>query len=211
MVDAGATDDPSTSHIRRMDVQTAVVVTLDCSWEMHLEYIFDSMKEALLIFDDFLRTYFQRDFLHVVGFSAYARTIEREQLPDLRWDDNVLGTNMQAALRLAQQLLYPYTTDRREIIVLTGGEPTAHLEQGRSHFAYPPTPKTVRETLRAARDCSDAGIDVSLYNVVDRTHLLGEFCIGVAQMWGGGVVYTSPAKLSDAIRNGYALRRMEWP
>ena len=66
----------------------------------------------------------------------------------MRWDETVLGTNMHHALADRQQLLARHKVGTRQIIMITDGEPTAHLEQGRSYFAYPPSPITIRETLK---------------------------------------------------------------
>src|SRR5678816_1625477 len=86
---------------------------------------------------------------YIIGFSAYARELKADQLPYVRWDESVLGTNMHHALMMAQNLLAKHKTGTRQIIMISDGEPTAHLERGRSYFAYPPSPITIRETLKA--------------------------------------------------------------
>ena len=78
--------------------------------------------------------------LYIIGFSAYARELKAEQLPYVRWDESVLGTNMHHALMLAQNLLAKHKAGTRQIIMISDGEPTAHLERGRSLLRLPAEP-----------------------------------------------------------------------
>ena len=61
---------------------------------------------------------------------------------------------MHHALMIAQKLLAKHTQGTRQIIMISDGEPTAHLEKGRSYFAYPPSPITIRETLKEVKRCT---------------------------------------------------------
>src|SRR5581483_9879850 len=127
--------------------QTATVMMVDLSWSMALRGSFQAAKKVALALNNLIRTQFSRDSLYIIGFSAYARELKAEQLPYVRWDESVLGTNMHHALMLAQNLLAKHKAGTRQIIMISDGEPTAHLERGRSYFAYPPSPITIRETL----------------------------------------------------------------
>ena len=71
---------------------------------------------------------------------------ETPRLPFLQWDEYVLGTNMQHALLLAERLLAKHNAGSKQIIMISDGEPTAHLENGQARFAYPPTTATYRAT-----------------------------------------------------------------
>ncbi|HLB29138.1 MAG TPA: VWA domain-containing protein, partial [Dehalococcoidia bacterium] len=108
--------------------QTATVIMLDLSWSMALRGSFQAAKKVALALYNLIKTQYTRDALYIVGFSAYARELKPEELPYIRWDETVLGTNMHHALILAQQLLSRHKVGTRQVIMITDGEPTAHLE-----------------------------------------------------------------------------------
>src|SRR5204862_6587398 len=85
--------------------QTTTVVMVDLSWSMALRGSFQAAKKVALALNNLIRSQFTRDSLYIIGFSAYARELKAEQLPYVRWDESVLGTNMHHALTLAQSLL----------------------------------------------------------------------------------------------------------
>ena len=78
--------------------QTATVMMLDLSWSMALRGSFQAAKKVALALNNLIRSQFSRDSLYIIGFSAYARELKAEQLPYVRWDESVLGTNMHHAL-----------------------------------------------------------------------------------------------------------------
>ena len=85
--------------------QTATVVMLDLSWSMALRGSFQAAKKVAMALNNLIRMQYPRDSLYLIGFSAYARELKADQLPYVRWDETVLGTNMHHALLIAQQLL----------------------------------------------------------------------------------------------------------
>ena len=120
----------------------------------------------------------------------------------MRWDESVLGTNMHHAFMLAQQMLARHKTGTRQIIMISDGEPTAHLERGRSYFAYPPSPITIRETLKEVKRCTKKGITINTF-MLDRNYYLKEFVNQVAKINKGRVFYTTPDKLGEYILVDY--------
>ena len=109
--------------------QTATVMMVDLSWSMALRGSFQAAKKVALALNNLIRSQFTRDSLYIIGFSAYARELKAEQLPYVRWDESVLGTNMHHALMLAQNLLSKHKAGTRQIIMISDGEPTAHLKR----------------------------------------------------------------------------------
>ena len=75
--------------------------------------------------------------------------LKPEMLPQLDWSEYEYGTNLHHALLLGRQLLARHKTPNKQFLIITDGEPTAHLEQGQSYFNYPPSWRTIQETLRA--------------------------------------------------------------
>jgi uncharacterized protein with von Willebrand factor type A (vWA) domain len=185
---------------------TATVMMLDLSWSMALRGSFQAAKKVALALNNLIRTQFPKDTLYVLGFSAYARQLKPEELPYVRWDESVLGTNMHHAFMLAQRLLAKHSAATKQIIMISDGEPTAHLEHGRSYFAYPPSPITIRETLKEVKRCTQKGIVINTF-MLDRNYYLKEFVNQIAKMNKGRVFYTTPERLGQYILVDYVSQK----
>ncbi len=185
---------------------TATVMMLDLSWSMALRGSFQAAKKVALALNNLIRTQFPKDTLYILGFSAYARELQAEELPYVRWDESVLGTNMHHAFMLAQKLLARHSASTKQIIMISDGEPTAHLEHGRSYFAYPPSPITIRETLKEVKRCTKKGIVINTF-MLDRNYYLKEFVNQIAKMNKGRVFYTTPERLGQYILVDYVSQK----
>ena len=186
--------------------ETATVVMVDLSWSMALRGSFQSAKKVALALHNLISTQYPRDQLYVLGFSAYARELRIADLPYVRWDESVLGTNMHHALMMARKKLARHSGGTRQIIMISDGEPTAHLERGRSQFSYPPSPTTIRETLKEVRRCTQADITINTF-MLDRNYYLKEFVNQLAKINGGRVFYTTPDKLGEYILVDYVQHK----
>jgi uncharacterized protein with von Willebrand factor type A (vWA) domain len=199
---------PDDFEVERTELltQTATVIMLDLSWSMALRGSFQAAKKVALALNNLISSQYQRDSLYIIGFSAYARELQADQLPYVRWDESVLGTNMHHALMIAQKLLAKHTQGTRQIIMISDGEPTAHLEKGRSYFAYPPSPITIRETLKEVKRCTTKNITINTF-MLDRNYYLKEFVNQVARINKGRVFYTTPDKLGEYILVDYVASK----
>jgi len=185
---------------------TATVIMLDMSWSMALRGSFQAAKKVALALYNLIKTRFPKDSLYILGFSAYARELKPEELPYVRWDETVLGTNMHHAFILAQKLLARHGAATRQIIMISDGEPTAHLERGRAYFSYPPSPITIRKTLQEVKRCTQRGIIINTF-MLDRSYYLKEFVNQIAKMNKGRVFYTTPDKLGQYILVDYVAQK----
>lgn len=199
---------PDDFEVERTELltQTSTVIMLDLSWSMALRGSFQAAKKVALALNNLISSQYQRDSLYIIGFSAYARELKADELPYVRWDESVLGTNMHHALMIAQKLLAKHTQGTRQIIMISDGEPTAHLEKGRSYFAYPPSPITIRETLKEVKRCTQKGITINTF-MLDRNYYLKEFVNQVARINRGRVFYTTPDKLGEYILVDYVAQK----
>ncbi|MDP3064184.1 MAG: VWA domain-containing protein, partial [Chloroflexota bacterium] len=143
--------------------RSATVLLLDQSRSMGLFGSFVAAKKVALAMYALIHGQFARDTLHVIGFSDYAQEIKEEELPHVSWNAWVSGTNIHHALMLSRKLLSREKTPNRQIILITDGEPTAHLEGDRSFFSYPPTYRTLMETLKEVRRCTQDGITINSF------------------------------------------------
>ena len=181
---------------------TATVLMVDLSWSMALRGSFQAAKKVALALQNLIKSQYPKDSLYVIGFSAYARELKPQELPYVRWDESVLGTNMHHALMLAERLLAKHRGGAKQILMISDGEPTAHLERGRSQFAYPPSPITIRETLKAVKRVTQQDIRINTF-MLDRNYYLKEFVNQLAKINGGRVFYTTPDRLGEYLLVDY--------
>ncbi len=186
--------------------QTATVLMVDLSWSMALRGSFQSAKKVAMALHNLISSAYPRDSLYVLGFSAYAKEIKAHDLPYLQYDDYLLGTNMQHALILAEKLLAKHQQGTKQVIMITDGEPTAHLEEGRPVFTYPPTPATISKTLRAIRSCTNKGITINTF-MLDQSYYLKAFVEQMTRINGGRVFYTEPHRLGEYILVDYVQNK----
>jgi uncharacterized protein with von Willebrand factor type A (vWA) domain len=200
--------EPSDFEVYRAErvTTTATAMLVDLSWSMALRGSFQAAKKVALALHNLITSQYPRDSFYIVGFSAYAKELEAEDLLYLQWDEHVLGTNMQHALLLADRLLAKHDAGTKQIIMISDGEPTAHLEHGHAQFAYPPSPETIQATLRAVRHCTKRNIAINTF-MLDANYYLKAFMDQIAKINGGRVFYTSPEKLGEYILVDYVQHK----
>ena len=209
-------DGPRTPvHLRHEDFEiyrseqvtsTATAMLVDLSWSMALRGSFQSAKKVALALHNLITSQYPRDSFYIIGFAAYARELKAHDLPFLQWDEYLLGTNMQHALLLAERLLSKHDAATKQVIMISDGEPTAHLENGQAQFAYPPMPATIRETYKAVKRCTKKGIAINTF-MLDANQYLKEFMDDIARINGGRVFYTSPEKLGEYVLVDYVQHK----
>ena len=185
-----------------MITSTATAMLVDLSWSMALRGSFQAAKKVALALHNLITSQYPKDSFYIIGFAAYAKELKAHDLPFLQWDEYVLGTNMQHALLLAERLLAKHPGGSKQIIMISDGEPTAHLENGEAIFAYPPTPQTIRATFRAVKRCTTKGIAINTF-MLEQSDYLRAFMQEVARINSGRVFYTSPDQLGEYILVDY--------
>ena len=189
-----------------MITSTATAMLVDLSWSMALRGSFQAAKKVALALHNLITSQYPKDSFYIIGFAAYAKELKPHDLPYLQWDEYVLGTNMQHALLLAEKLLAKHTGGTKQIIMISDGEPTAHLENGQAQFAYPATPETIRATFKAVKHCTTRGIAINTF-MLDANYYLKAFMDEIARINGGRVFYTSPEDLGEYILVDYVQHR----
>ena len=148
---------PDDFEVERTEVTTrsATVLMLDVSMSMPMRDNFLPAKKVAMALHALITTQFPRDYFGLVSFGRVAREVKPQLLPEMGWDFE-WGTNMQHALLLARQQL-ERQTGTKQIIMVTDGEPTAHIERGEAIFQYPPRYTTIEQTLKEVQRCTKAG------------------------------------------------------
>ncbi len=178
-------------------VRSSTVLMLDLSLSMPMRDNFLPAKKVAMALHSLMSMQFPRDYLGLVGFSEVARVIEPHELPEVSWDF-VYGTNMQHAFMLSRQLL-ARQSGTKQIIMITDGEPTAHIDaRGNPLFSYPPTRETVDKTLAEVMACTRDGIRINTF-VLDATAALTHFIERITELNGGRAFFTTPETLGDYV------------
>ena len=184
----------------------ATVLLVDMSRSMLLRGCYLAAKRVAIALDTLIRTQYPRDHLSIVGFAYYARELRPEALAGLSWDGYEYGTNLQHGLLLARRILARQRAANREIVVITDGEPTAHFENGQVEFSYPPTRRTIRETLREVVRCTKEGITINTF-MLERTPALTDFVGLVTELNKGRAFYAEPEHLGEYVLVDFVKRR----
>jgi uncharacterized protein with von Willebrand factor type A (vWA) domain len=180
----------------------STVLMVDLSLSMAMRGNFLAAKKVALALDSLIRTQFYRDNFHIVGFSTYAREVKPERLASLSWDELDPYTNIQHGLVISQRLLARRKGGTKQIIIISDGEPTAHMEGGQLFLQYPPSPRTIRETLKEAKRATQQGIIINTF-MLERSAYLVEFVEELARINRGRVFYTTPDRLGEYILVDY--------
>ena len=181
-----------------LSTQAATVVMLDMSRSMLNSGLFLPAKKVALALNALIRGQFPRDRLHIVGFSLYAREYQPENIPNLSWSDWNVGTNMHAGFMLSRQLLGRARSGNKQIIMITDGEPTAYLVDGEAEFSYPPTRRTVQETLREVQRCTREDITINTF-MLERSPSLMAFVEQMAKINRGRAFFATPERLGEYV------------
>ena len=190
-----------TEHLTR----AATVLMVDLSMSMPMRGNFLPAKKMAMALHSLITSRFPHDFIGLVGFSETAREITAAQLPEVSWD-YVYGTNMHHGFTLARKML-AREHGTKQIIMVTDGEPTAHItSRGDVYFDYPPAPETLEVTLREALRCTRDGIRINTF-VLDATASLDRFISQLTQMNGGRAFHTTNDELGGYVLEDFIQRR----
>jgi uncharacterized protein with von Willebrand factor type A (vWA) domain len=190
---------PEDFEIERTETltRTSTVLMLDLSLSMPMRDNFLAAKKVAMALHSLISSQYPRDFLGIVGFSEVARELKPEQLPEVSWDF-VYGTNMQHGFQISRRLL-GRQTGTKQIIMITDGEPTAHImRNGEVFFNYPPVRETVDATLTEVNKLTRDGIKINTF-MLDATSYLRDFIEKLTRMNGGRAFFTTPENLGDYV------------
>ncbi len=187
-------------------VSAATVLLLDQSSSMFNGGRWAAAKKVTMALQSLIQGQFPRDRLFVIGFSDHAEEVRFSDLPELQPNMWLQGTNMHHALMLARRILTKERAGTRQVIMVTDGEPTAHLEAGVPQFNYPPSRRTISLTLDEVRRCTTAGIVINSF-MLERTSYLTQFIDYVSRINRGRAFYTTPERLGDYVLVDYINNR----
>jgi uncharacterized protein with von Willebrand factor type A (vWA) domain len=184
----------------------AVCLLVDLSWSMTLRGTWGVAKSTALALHSLVSTRFPQDALQVIGFSNYARVLQPTELAGLD-AEMVQGTNLQHALLIAGRFLDRHPEHEPVVLVVTDGEPTAHLlPSGDYAFDWPPSPETLAVTLAEADKMTRRGATLNVFMLASDQGLV-DFVEKLAKRNGGRVFAPADDQLGDYVVSDYLRAR----
>jgi uncharacterized protein with von Willebrand factor type A (vWA) domain len=184
----------------------AVCLLVDLSYSMALRGTWGVAKQTALALHALVRSRYPQDSIQVIGFSNYARELRETDLAGLGWD-MVQGTNLHHALILAGRFLDRRPEHNPVVMVVTDGEPTAHLRRdGQSWFDWPPSPETLELTLAEVDKMTRRGATMNVFMLAEDVRLTA-FVEEVARRNGGRVLRAMPENLGEYVVKDFLRAR----
>ncbi|HEX5406308.1 MAG TPA: VWA domain-containing protein [Pseudonocardiaceae bacterium] len=188
--------------------RAAVALCVDTSWSMVQDGRWVPMKRTALALHQLIATRFRSDALEVITFGRNATTVDIGELTSLEnvWEQ---GTNLHHALLLAARHLRRHPDAVPVVLVVTDGEPTAHLEpDGEAVFNYPPLPRTLAATMVQVDTLAKLGASITVF-MLGEDPKLAQFVDLVARRSGGRVVAPDLDGLGAAVVSDYLRGRRQ--
>ena len=186
-------------------VRVATVLLLDMSFSMPLRGNWVPAKRVALALQSLIDGQFPEDRLYIVGFSDFARRLQPADLVTSGWEP-VYGTNMQHAFLMARRLLGAHPEATPQVIMVTDGEPTAHLEGAEARFAWPPEPKTLRLAMLEARRLARTGATLNVF-LLDHDPGAATFIEAMVRSCGGRIFYPDLDNLGSVVVDDFLSGR----
>jgi len=224
------TEDDFVVYETEHQTSCATVLLVDMSGSMARYGKFYHAKKVALALLALVRGRYTEDTLKIIGFYSYASPLTERGLlragpkPVSIFDSRVFlrvpldnppefvpehFTNIQAGLRFARHLLQKQPEVNKQIICVTDGEPTAHLEGRDLVLMYPPSERTARATLTEVQACVQAGLKISTFALIEDYFYLGlmNFVDQMARCSKGIAVYCNAGELGHYVLDSFVSGR----
>ncbi|HYJ75122.1 MAG TPA: hypothetical protein VEV65_05940 [Kineosporiaceae bacterium] len=183
----------------------SVALCVDLSYSMFADGRWGPMKQTALALAQLVATRFPQDALQIIGFNRLASALSVEQLAGIE-PDLIQGTNLQHALHLAGRHLRRHPDGEPVVLVVTDGEPTAHLDGGYPFFHWPPARETIEATVAEVDALTRYGAAINVFMLGEDAGLR-RFVDAVARRNGGRVFTPSIERLGQYVVDDYLRAR----
>jgi len=222
-------------HRTRNTPKCATVVIMDMSGSMRYDGQYVNVKRMALAMDGLIRREYPGDFLQFIEMYTFAKLrrsseivelmpkpvtitnpvvrlkadMSSEQISEHRIHPHF--TNIQHSLQLARQLLSAQDTPNRQVILITDGLPTAHLDGKWLYMLYPPDQLTEEATMREAFLCQREGITINMFLIPSWSQSEEDikFAYKLAESTQGRVFFTAGKDLDRYVVWDYVQRKRE--
>jgi len=193
-------------HETETRTRAAVALLIDQSFSMVMSDTWRSAKTMALALHALAQSAYPLDALEIISFANIAQVVKPHELPDLE-ASYIQGTNLHHALMLAGRFLDKHHGAQRVVMVVTDGEPTAHLDdEGYSNFSWPPSDETIALTVAQVDLMTRRRVPISWFRLGDDPSL-ERFLDQMARRNGGRVLAASGDRLGDYVVSDYVRAR----
>ena len=193
-------------HETETRTRAAVALLIDQSFSMVMSDTWRSAKTMALALHALAQTAYPLDALEIISFANIAQVVKPHELPDLE-ASYIQGTNLHHALMLAGRFLDKHHGAQRVVMVVTDGEPTAHIDdEGYSNFSWPPSDETIALTVAQVDLMTRRRVPISWFRLGDDPSL-ERFLDQMARRNGGRVLASSGERLGDYVVSDYVRAR----
>jgi uncharacterized protein with von Willebrand factor type A (vWA) domain len=222
-------------HQSRNNPKCATAVIMDMSGSMRYDGQYINVKRMALALEGLIHSEYPGDYLQFIEMATFARPCQPGEIVELMpkpvtITDPVVRfkvdmsqeevsqyqlpphfTNIQHGLQLARHFLASKDTPNRQVILITDGLPTAHLEEGWLYMLYPPDPLTEEATMRESRLCQQEGITINIFLVPSWSQSEEDirFAYRMAEQTTGRVFFTAGGDLDRFVVWDYVKQRRE--
>ncbi|MCW2678396.1 MAG: putative magnesium-chelatase subunit chlD [Modestobacter sp.] len=180
----------------------AVALLVDLSYSMALRGTWGAAKSTAMALHSLVTTRYPQDAIEIIGFSSTAQVLRPETLAELSVD-TLQGTNLQHGLMLARRFLARHHDAEPVVLVVTDGEPTAHLEDdGTPYFCWPPMPETIAKTVAEVERVARSGATINVF-ALDPEPALVDFVHQITSRAGGRVFTPDSDRLGEYVVSDY--------
>lgn len=182
--------------------QAAVALLVDTSFSMAAEGRWLPMKQTALALHHLISTRFRGDSLELISFGRWARTLDENELTAMP-PVHEQGTNLHHGLLLAGRFFRRHPSMQPILLIVTDGEPTAHLlPSGDAHFDWPTSTPTLQATVSELDRVTRTGAHTTFFQLGDDPGL-SRFLNAMARRADGRVVAVDPEELGSAVLDEY--------
>jgi len=222
-------------HQTRNTPKCATSVIMDMSGSMRYDSQYVNVKRMALAMDGLIRKEYPGDFLQFIEMYTFGKPVRSGEIIDLlpkpvTITDPVVRfrvdmsspdvvesripphfTNIQHSLQLARQMLSAQDTPNRQIILITDGLPTSHMDGQYLYLLYPPDRLTEEATMREAMLCNREGITINLFLISSWSQSEEDiqFAHRLAETTQGRVFFTAGNDLDRYVVWDYVKRKRE--
>jgi uncharacterized protein with von Willebrand factor type A (vWA) domain len=208
LADGGVDLDVEDFEVSETERRTSAAVALcvDLSFSMVQDGRWGPMKQTALALNHLIETRFRQDALQVIGFNRHAQKLSPVQLAEAE-PEYLQGTNLQHALILAARHLRRHPDAEPVVLIVTDGEPTAHITRdGEAFFRWPTTMETLRATIAQVDELARYGATINTFMLGDDEGL-ARFVDAIARRSAGRVFTPDIGRLGEYVVSDYIRAR----
>lgn len=193
----------------RFFARTSTALLIDTSWSMSWGNKFECAKKVAIALHSLINSFFPNDTLHIIAFFTVAMEIKPHELLSVELNMNDPFTNLQDAIKLSRKLLKKSSSEEKQIIVITDGQPTAYCVGNRVFVEWPVmgcSPNAMRETLKEVQEATKENIRINIF-MIEENPQVEKFVEEIVRINKGRAFFTTPETLGKFLILDFVSRK----